>query len=208
MNQRILNISGLQLVNIEPRGKASSCTSYTVTGVPGGVQYHPFPEHTAGVFYYRQSDTSPMRLGELRFRLCSDLETFGRGNDLLLPSGQPWHVSSHSLHFNDNLKSMWEHLVDEGLVEHDLYPGVPDSALTAGVTPLTSLSQPFVMDMSTSGFWLRLISPNSQTAPVNTQVRWMFRKFTNATEVLFSGESLCSTYSCFVIHKAYRTRRC
>jgi hypothetical protein len=189
MNQRVFNISGLFTPRFSLGGTANSHIGYTASRFQGVFKLHSFPDNTTGVFYYRQSDTSPMRLGELRFRLCSDVRTFDMGSDLILPSGQPWFISTHSLHISREYKSIRERLVEEGLLEHDLYPGVPDSILTLGIAPLTSLRQPFVVDLSAASFKLKLVTPNPQVVSVEHSLRSTFRKAV-FDKALFSGKSL------------------
>ncbi|KAF5328805.1 hypothetical protein D9619_011524 [Psilocybe cf. subviscida] len=192
MNQRIFNISGFVRVHISPRGGGTvdSRIRYVAAKSQGGRSDIPFPDDTTGAFYYRQSNTSPTRIGELRFRLCSNLQTFDMGNDLLLPSGQPWFISSQSLHLTSKYKSVREHLVEEGLLEHDLYPGVPDSLQASGIIPLTSIGQPFVVDLSASSSSFQLVSPGSQAASLEIQLRWLFRRHCDPKQSLFSGRAV------------------
>ncbi|KAF5328799.1 hypothetical protein D9619_011522 [Psilocybe cf. subviscida] len=192
MNQRIVDISGLNRISISPRGTADSDCSIRYAGsrAQGVWQDYPFPDNTTGVFYYHQPNTSPARLGELRFRLCADPQAFDTGSDLLLPSGQPWHINSQSLQLVHNYKPLRERLVEDGLLERDLYPGVPDSMLALGITPLTSIGQPFVVDLSASSFTIQLVSPGPQAASLEIRLYWVFRKRSNATQSLFSGRAV------------------
>lgn len=180
-DQRILNISGLTNIRIRPRGKTGSHIHFDHF-------QHRFPDNAIGVFYYRQSDTSPMQLGELRFRLCSDIRTFDLGSDLLLQSGQPWFISSHSLRLVHTLKSVHEHLVEEGLLEHNPCPGASGSLPAAGVVRLTSLGQPFVVDLSAKEFGVKLVNPNRHAGSLHLAFQWAFRKALKPTEPPFSGE--------------------
>lgn len=163
-NQYIFNISGLQnaVIEIQAGGsRADPAELKYMQSTSIGSHLHinyPFPPETSGVFYYRQSQVAPTRVGELRFRICSDIQAFDHGSDLRLPSGEIWFLSSRALHLGRYYQPIREHLVKEGFLERDLYPGVPDSVVPSKSSHVTRLGEPFVVDLFGNSFALTLIT--------------------------------------------------
>jgi hypothetical protein len=114
-SHRIVDISGHRLITVgSAEGLASLGRNNTrKTDRKGPVL---FPPDTKGVFYYHQSKTSPTHVGELRFRLYSDSRAFEEGDDLCLPLGDPWHISSHSLSTSKVYRGISGHLIKERLL--------------------------------------------------------------------------------------------
>ncbi|KAF5328716.1 hypothetical protein D9619_011733 [Psilocybe cf. subviscida] len=189
MNQRIVNISGMYSARISFGGKTCSDLHYVSTRSSGAAK---FPPNTTGVFYYYQSQSAPTQLGELRFRLCSDIHKFERGSDLYSVHGGPWFLSSQSIFAStDDYKSICEHLVEEGLLERSLYPGVPNSMLGSGIPPLTKLNQPFQVDLSVRRQLVNLHNLRRRAAPPHQlQLAFIFRNEAHANVPVFSGRAV------------------
>lgn len=189
MNQRILNISGMYSARFSFGGKTCFDLHYVSTRSSGAAK---FPPNTTGVFYYYQSQSAPTQLGELRFRLCSDIHKFERGSDLCSVHGGPWFLSSQSIFASINdYKSICEHLVEEGLLERSLYPGVPSSMLSSGIPPLTKLNQPFQVNLSVRRQLVNLHNLRRRAAPPHQlPLAFIFRNEAHANVPVFSGEQL------------------
>jgi hypothetical protein len=190
-NQRIFNISGMSRVRISPRGKPSSKITYEAVLIQGATVYHRFPSNTTGIFYYHQSQSTPTQLGELRFRLCSDIQEFENGSDLCSVSGEPWFISSQCLYVAERYESIREHVIEEGLLEHSLDSGVPDSIVGFGIPHVTRLKQPFPVDFSSVHLPVNLHNFGRPTPPLyKMRLQGIFRNKNNlqAKVPLFSGE--------------------
>ncbi|KAF5311142.1 hypothetical protein D9619_007807 [Psilocybe cf. subviscida] len=109
----------------------------------------PYPADTKGVYYYRQSKTAPT-LGELRFRLCSNVQSFEDGSDLCVPSGMPWRVSFHHILTTPGFRAIRDQVIRDGLVKKPL----PSFVEHATIPIQASLHQPFVVELSTLRFHL------------------------------------------------------
>jgi hypothetical protein len=132
--------------------------NYLQSRKEGSTAYVSFPPNTKGVFYFHQSKTSPTHMGELRFRLCSDSRAFEEDDDLCLPSGDPWFVSSPSLSTSRKYRGIRDRLIKEQLLDNnDLYTGIPESILAELNNPVLKLGQPFMVELSRHGFRLDLL---------------------------------------------------
>lgn len=144
--QRLFDISNLSSVqpqfSIQNNLSNSSYQIYYYRQHTYG-QHASFPANTKGVFYYRQSTTAPNAIGELRFRLCSDVGLFTSGSDLCLPSGLPWCITSTQLLSMPSYSTVRGLLLHEGLFKRPL----PPYADASTVPLICSLKQPFVMDL-------------------------------------------------------------
>lgn len=167
LKQEILDISGVPdiLFNSAPaRSGRHKCTlvkdpNFASDGVP-------FPPDTVGVFYYKQSLTSPTYIGELRFRLCRDLAFFNHSEDLAFPTGDPWHIDVQQLYLNEQYRALREILVREGLVKQNPHladPGnLPRCVQEDNAPVVADVSQPFMLELSREehAFWLQLGTNN------------------------------------------------
>jgi hypothetical protein len=125
----------------------------------GTTKLIPFPDGSTGVFYYKQSTLAPTRVGELRFRLCSNNLSFDEGTDLLLPSGDVWHVSSDQLLLFAEYRHLRDLLSREGLLDCRFYPDTAYNAIQVSprMSPyLLHFSQPFVVDLARSTINIRI----------------------------------------------------
>jgi hypothetical protein len=109
-----------------------------------GTDFPSFPADTKGVFYYKQSKWAPNTIGELRFRLCSDVASFAMGSDLRLPSGLPWCIASEHLLSMSTYSAIREQLLHEGFFKEPLRPYTDGSSIPI----ISSLNQPFVVDLA------------------------------------------------------------
>lgn len=181
MNQRIFNVSGLHKVLVWPAGSSpeSSILRYATTTerVSRAHISCNFPPATSGVFYYRQSQVAPTQIGELRFRICSDIQTVDQGQDLRVPSGQVWFLSSRALHLGRDYQAVRGHLVKEGLLERDLYPGIPESLITANSPHVTRLREPFIVNLANGTFVLTLVTRQPEAS--SSQMRFILAQKTH-----------------------------
>ncbi|KAF5315186.1 hypothetical protein D9619_006934 [Psilocybe cf. subviscida] len=163
--QGVFNISGLTSPRVgcahtELAGTSLRNMQFTYFRKDGELQ--PFPDDTVGVFYYKQSTTSPKRIGEIRFRMCANVSSFNEGVDLCLPSGDTWHIDSNGLLFSsEKHQGLYTALVQEGLLEQPFhFPSVPTDLHTrfSKTSNLGTFSQPFVVDLSQNSItlWLRI----------------------------------------------------
>jgi len=119
-----------------------------------------FPSNSIGYLYFRPAAPNRPRItGELRFRLATAPEHFERGEDLKLPSGEPWRRPLFTLMPTASHKPLYDKLVEEGLVSQAEDRVVADFCTTTGVPPflrawrydwsvLYSLSDPFILHLS------------------------------------------------------------
>ena len=126
-----------------------------------------FPPNSVGYLYFRPpSPNHPRITGELRFRLATALEEFERGEDLKLPSGEPWRRPLFTLTPGASHKPFYDKLVEEGLVNQDVDRVVAEFCTTAGVPSflrawrydwnvLYSLSDPFDVDFTYADHHMR-----------------------------------------------------
>lgn len=103
-----------------------------------------FPAGSKGVFYYQQSATAPTTVGELRFRLCSDVASFTTGSDMRLPSGLPWYISSDQILSKPSYEAIFKQLLHDGLIKEPL-PLYTDAS---SVPVICNLNQHFLVDLS------------------------------------------------------------
>ncbi|KAF5312581.1 hypothetical protein D9619_002463 [Psilocybe cf. subviscida] len=102
-NQRVFDLSGLGVPYIRFSDQLKGTYIYYLQHRDQAQcnRMVKFPAGTTGVFYYKQSGTAPGQIGELRFRRCSDVLSFDAGEDLCLPSGEIWGISSNRICSND-----------------------------------------------------------------------------------------------------------
>ncbi|KAJ7026669.1 hypothetical protein C8F04DRAFT_1296494, partial [Mycena alexandri] len=98
------------------------------------------PQDTTGFLYYHtRSDASPFE-GSLRLRLTSDNmpSSFGKGRDLLGPSGFPWQMNLLQIARVSRWHRVCEQLLKENLVTTAQLAWCRDPSLPATI-PLLSL---------------------------------------------------------------------
>ncbi|KAF5316834.1 hypothetical protein D9619_006156 [Psilocybe cf. subviscida] len=173
--QGVTTISGLAHANDHFHTNANPPISLSYVNTPTKSKY---PPGTIGVFYYKQSRIAPTRLGELRFRLCRDVQEFDKGLDLCLPSGETWSISSLSLHAgsSESYLNLHQSLTKDGLLEETMYPCVPRSLLTSPTMPLRVLNDPFMVDLSAVTIQFDIISPSPTSAVTRVIIRTLFPK--------------------------------
>ena len=84
------------------------------------VSHIPFPSGTKGFFYYHQPPALPPLAGELQFRICDDVSQFTYGTDLEIESERLWNGPLTNIVMVGNYKGIWNLLLDEGFVDHEL----------------------------------------------------------------------------------------
>lgn len=145
-----------------------------------------FPEDTRGVLYYHCNPTLPPIAGEVRFRICENLENFDQGSDLHVLN-RPWSLSLLRIVHTPNFAGLRRMLLDEGLVDAELVSDV--SRLPAKLQDrliLFHLSQPFVLDLTQYQ-----LEPNLVTRYSSQKVRFP-NLFTERKQIRQTSMSLYS----------------
>ncbi|KAF5316516.1 hypothetical protein D9619_006166 [Psilocybe cf. subviscida] len=198
--QGVTTISSLTHANIHFHTNTNPPISlpYLVArGINGkrGTTALAYPPDTTGVFYYKQSRTAPTRLGELRFRICRDVQAFDKGTDLCLPSGQSWSFSSLSLYAgsSESYLNLRQSLAKEGLLEETMYPDLPKSLLTSPAMPLRVINDPFMIDLSTASVRFDIVPPSLASAVTRVLIQSLFPKIRihgHPSARFFSGKAI------------------
>lgn len=189
-SQGVVDISDLTAATLRLVGSGRGGWPLFYSAGTGGDASHrkasTYPPGTVGVYYFKQSIAAPTRVGELRFRLCRDLEGFHQGTDLCLPSGEIWHISTLTILASERYKELRNFLSAEGLLDDALHLDVAGTMLTTPhptIVPLRVLNTPFMVDLSASQITFTV--PPSITSKIRAQHLFRNTRF----RPLFSGMS-------------------
>ncbi|KAJ7082631.1 hypothetical protein B0H15DRAFT_1024405 [Mycena belliarum] len=127
-----LDISGRVVCHLEFPASKNPPTSTTVVWprVQDGIGYGyesfdakkqervPFPDNTHGFLYFQCGPHTASLEGSIRFRVTTDSspQSFGRGEDLLVPSGFPWQISLAQVACRGTFATIGLQLLRDGLV--------------------------------------------------------------------------------------------
>jgi hypothetical protein len=75
-----------------------------------------FPPNTRGFLYYHTPPKAPPLVGEVRFRLASDLAKFHDGEDLLTENKAPWSIPLYALANRSSRSILRDKLLLDGLI--------------------------------------------------------------------------------------------
>ncbi|VDB84172.1 unnamed protein product [Peniophora sp. CBMAI 1063] len=148
-----------------------------------GIKYHQardigfmrFPAHAHGFLYYHPPNSdvfvpefNEFDVGHIRFRCLADPETpFQEGQDLLLPTGVPWHMSG--LRFVRNVgKPLFKLALQAGLVTQDdlaawsplMQPFSHRNNPSHRARHIHSFSQPFALHLNSTENHVRFLGTN------------------------------------------------
>lgn len=120
------------------------------------LKFVPFPPGTRGFLYYHSPPKAPPFIGEVRFRLASDLDSFHNGVDLLSADKPfPWSISALALANQSTYANLRKQLLTDGVVSEaaldkwaeDKLPHEPGRVM--GHDVLYYLRQPFFLRFET-----------------------------------------------------------
>lgn len=197
---QVMDISGFTNATIHLRGSETDSATQLYY-----KHLRAYPPSTIGVYYYKQSRTTPTRLGELRFRLCHNVQEFAQGRDLCFPTGDPWCISSLAIYSLKRHQVLRDFLAHEGLLTGISYSGAPFIFPTTTTRPLRALGDPFAFDLSNHHLGLD-IWDDCYTTASRTVLQYMFQNPDNPTQPLFSGMLINFLLYCTITHHMLRTR--
>ncbi|KAF5310180.1 hypothetical protein D9619_010456 [Psilocybe cf. subviscida] len=147
LNPSQLEYSGQAVLDLSNtvRARISTKGAHEAWNIPYVSSYNvAFPPHAQGVLYYHHP-------GEVRFRLCQNVQEFEQGNDLLLPNGRTWSISlAHA--FSKSSESQRSAILDlisderQSLSNWHILPGRHITTLSPA-----NLSNQQVLDLSGCG---------------------------------------------------------
>ncbi|KAF5312813.1 hypothetical protein D9619_002452 [Psilocybe cf. subviscida] len=188
-NQRVFDLSGLGVPYIRFSDQLKGTYVYYHQDQAQRNRKMSFPEGTTGVFYYKQSGTAPGQIGELRFRRCSDVLSFDAGEDLCLPSGEIWGISTNRICLTDTYETLKQALFAEGLLDRDLHPGYAVSG-NRNFPALTSMSQPFVLDLSAAHLSFDFVGRDMTVHKVSVHYPFRISYGPKRTQPLYQGRAI------------------